>query len=440
MSMRSLCRLREVAFWWLDSLTGGAIRNAYNELKKFDAMDSRSTQLLEHQQSALQRLLQHAVRTTKFYQNFEGSFCLTDFPVINKNIIREQQDDFISNKYDKRRLIVMTTSGSTGTPFTCYQDLGKKKRVHAEVIFYSEKAGYSVGNNLIFLRAITPKSRKSRLKQWIQNETLLDISKLDDDHIRVLLRTIERVSRMGSVILAYASTYDAFKDYFRRNGYSAVGSSKIHGLISSSEMLFDDTRDAMSKAFNCRCLSRYSNQENGIIGQDDIENNTFILNEAHYIVETLKMDADEPAVEGEVGRVVITDLYNYAMPMIRYDTGDIGAITYVERNGIKKRAITNFGGRRIDVVYDCNGKRLSSHSISNAFWSFPEIKQFQFIQESETDYVVKLKVTREFKQRLALEEWLLSLLGPEARITIELVDDIPVLASGKRRYIVNKMS
>ena len=93
----------------------------------------------------------------------------------------------------------------------------------------------------------------------------------------------------------------------------------------------------------------------------------------------------------------------------------------------------------IDVVYDCNGKRLSSHSISIAFWSFPEIKQFQFIQESETDYVVKLKVTREFKQRLALEEWLLSLLGPEARITIELVDDIPVLASGKSRYIFNKM-
>ncbi len=152
------------------------------------------------------------------------------------------------------------------------------------------------------------------------------------------------------------------------------------------------------------------------------------------------MDADEPAVEGQVGRIVITDLYNYAMPMIRYDTGDIGSITYVERNGVKKKAITNFGGRRVDVVYDCHGKRLSPHSITNAFWSFREIWQFQFIQESETQYTVKINVTDEFERRREMEALLLRLLGSEAEITIELVDDIPVLASGKRKYIANKMN
>lgn len=415
------------------------MKKAYHELNAFDAMDSRSAQLAEHQQSALQKLLQHAVNTTRFYGNTLGS-CLTDFPIINKNIIREQQDRFMSSKYDKTELVAMATSGSTGTPFICYQNRGKKKRVNAEVIHYSEKAGYSVGTNLIYLRAITDKSRKSRLHQWIQNETLLDISNLDDEHIERFLGDIEKASRIGSMMLAYASTYDALKDYFRRKGHSAVGSSKIHGLVSSSEMLFDDTRVAMSEAFNCRCFSRYSNQENGIIGQDDTENNTFILNEAHYIVEILTMDADEPAVEGQVGRIVITDLYNYAMPMIRYDTGDIGSITYVERNGVKKKAITNFGGRRVDVVYDCHGKRLSPHSITNAFWSFREIWQFQFIQESETQYTVKINVTDEFERRREMEALLLRLLGSEAEITIELVDDIPVLASGKRKYIANKMN
>jgi len=59
----------------------------------------------------------------------------------------------------------METSGSTGTPFTCFQDLGKKLRVKAEVIYYSEKAGYSLGNNLIFLRVITKESQKSKIKQ-----------------------------------------------------------------------------------------------------------------------------------------------------------------------------------------------------------------------------------------------------------------------------------
>lgn len=307
-------------------------------------------------------------------------------------------------------------------------------------IFYSEKAGYSVGSNLIYLRAITAESHKSRLHQWIQNETLLDISNLDDEHIERLLGDIEKASRIGSMMLAYASTYDALKDYSRRKGHSAVGSSKIHGLVSSSEMLFDDTRDAMSEAFNCRCFSRYSNQENGIIGQDDTENNTFILNEAHYIVEILKMDADELATEGQVGRIVVTDLYNYAMPMIRYDTGDIGSITYVQRNGIKKKAITSFGGRRVDVVYDCHGKRLSPHSIGNAFWSFPEIHQWQFVQESKTQYTIKINIKGKFERRSKVQAMLLRLLGDEAEITIEFVDDIPVLASGKRKYIASKVS
>lgn len=415
------------------------MKNAYRELKTFDAMDSRSAKLAEHQQSALRNLLQHAVNTTRFYGNIRGS-CLSDFPVINKNIIREQQDRFMSSKYDKTELVTMATSGSTGTPFICYQNRGKKKRVNAEVIFYSEKAGYSVGSNLIYLRAITAESHKSRLHQQIQNETLLDISNLDDEHIERLLGDIEKASRIGSMMLAYASTYDALKDYFRRKGHSAVGSSKIHGLVSSSEMLFDDTRDAMSEAFNCRCFSRYSNQENGIIGQDDTENNTFILNEAHYIVEVLKMDADEPTTEGQVGRIVITDLYNYAMPMIRYDTGDIGSITYVQRNSVKKKAIANFGGRRVDVVYDCHGKRLSPHSIGNAFWSFPEIHQWQFVQESKTQYTIKINIKGKFERRSKVQAMLLRLLGDEAEITIEFVDDIPVLASGKRKYIASKVS
>lgn len=435
----AMCRLRNAAFWYLDSVRGRPIGEAYQELQELDRMDSRSTEMLNHQQLALDNLLQHAISTTKFYEDIKAS-SLADFPVVNKNIIRDKQDDFISKKYNKSRLITMTTSGSTGTPFICYQNLAKKQRVNAEVIYYSRKAGYSVGSNLIFLRAITEESHKSRLHQWIQNETLLDISNLDDEHIEKLLNSIEKASREGSMILAYASTYDALRDYFRRKGFSAVGNSRIHGVVSSSEMLFDDTREAMTEAFRCPCLSRYSNQENGIIGQDDIENNIFILNEAHYIVETLMMDADGPTREGEVGRIVITDLYNYAMPMIRYDTGDIGSISYVERNGIQKKAITNFGGRKVDVVFDCHGKRLSPHSITNRFWSFPEIRQFQFIQESKTQYTVKISVRDEFRQQTEMREMLLQLLGDEADIKIEVDDEIPVLSSGKRKYIVSRIS
>src|SRR5690606_23201883 len=119
------------------------------------------------------------------------------------------------------------------------------------------------------------------------------------------------------VLLAYASTYDALKDYILMEQNLSIKNIKFAGLISSSEILYDDTRKAMSEFFKCKVYSRYSNQENGVIGQDEDQNNVFVLNEANYIVEIFKLDEDVLASEGEVGRIVITDLYNYAMPMIR---------------------------------------------------------------------------------------------------------------------------
>lgn len=431
-------KLRSLAFWFLDALKGRTVKKAYTELKTFDATDSRSARFAEHQKSTLQKLLQHAMNTTKFYKKIQSD-CLSDFPIIDKNIIKNQQDDFMSNKYDIDKLFTMTTSGSTGIPFTCYQNIEKKRRVNAEVIYYSEKAGYSVGKKLIYLRAVTKENYKSKLYQWIQNETLLDICDLDDKRIEKLLRKIDRASRRGSVILSYGSTLEAIKDYFRRKGMSGLRKNNVLGVISGADMLFDDTRDAISSVCQCRCFSRYSNQENGIIGQDDAENNVFILNEADYLVEILRMDKDIPAGEGEVGRIIITDLYNYAMPMIRYDTGDIGSITFIERGGIFKKAITNFGGRKVDMIFDCYGDLLSPHKISNNLWSFSEIQQYQFIQESKINYTLKINTQDRFVRQKEMEALLEKLLGDEAIIKIEEVEEIPVLASGKRKYIVNNM-
>jgi phenylacetate-CoA ligase len=437
MIANAMCKLRGLAFWSLDALKGGTIRKAYLELKTFDEADSRSDILVEHQKSALQMLLQHAINTTEFYKNNKD--CLSDFPIVDKNIIKNQQNDFMSKRYNKAELFTMTTSGSTGVKLICYQDKEKKKRVYAEAIFYSGTAGYSVGKNLIYLRAISEENNKSRFLQWIQNETLLDICNLDDKRIEDILYCIDKASISGSMILAYASTFEAFKDYFRRKGMPKVGKGRVSGIVSTSEMLFDDTRDIISRAFHCPCFSRYSNQENGIIGQDDIEDNIFIINEAHYIIEVLKVDSDILAEEGEVGRIVITDLYNYAMPMIRYDTGDIGSTVYIQRNGVSKKAIANFGGRQVDMVFDCSGNRLSPHIITVNFWRFPEIQQYQFIQESRINYTLKINAQGGFVRQKEMETLLKKMLGDKAVINMEMVREIPVLSSGKRKYIVNNM-
>jgi len=431
-----LTAIRNKLFWSYDQLNGGRIDRAYLELKKFNEVDSNSASLINHQKKVLGQLLEHAVNRTEYYGQLKGAGRdLNDFPIVNKHLIREEQDKFIASPFDKNKLYMMATSGSTGAPFVCYQDVDKKKRVKAEVIYYSEKLGYAVGKRIIVLRAVVDQSRKSNLEQWMQNIVQIDVSTMDDERIVRLLSEIENLSRGGSLLLAYASTYDILKDFIMRKGMAY--NCGIFGLVSISEMFFDKTRKVMAEAFKCKCVSRYSNQENGILGQDDFINNAFLLNEAHYIFEVLKTDSDTPAKTGEIGRIVITDLYNYAMPMIRYDTGDMGMISTMQYQDISKNVITNFGGRKIDMIYDADGNFLSPHKISVAFWQYPELTQFQFVQKGAKEYLVRLNVLGQFAKQKELEAELASMLGDSARIEFEYTDFIPSLESGKRKYIQN---
>ena len=148
------------------------------------------------------------------------------------------------------------------------------------------------------------------------------------------------MSKKGrAVVLGYGSTYTAIKDYAIRKEIERFSGVNLKGCISGSDMLFDETREVISKVFGgIPVVSRYSNEENGVIGQDEGNNNVFTINEAGYIVEICD-DVGRRLPEGTLGRIVVTDLFNYAMPMIRYDTGDMGAISVFDINGRKKRCI-----------------------------------------------------------------------------------------------------
>lgn len=364
---------------------------------------------------------------------------LIDWPVVNKRELRENKDSHLSSLHKEENLISMSTSGSTGTPFSCLQDINKKKHVNAEVIYYSGKTGYKIGQRIIYIRSLVKKVAKSPLQQFLSNIYQLNSKDLSDKGVEKLLHQIKKLSAgSGAIILSYASTLDAFRKYFEKHGYNAVRDCKVFGIISGSEMLYDVTRKSMERAFCCKCFSRYSNEENGILGQDEVENNVFLDNRASYVVEILKFDSDEPAPIGEVGRIVVTDLYNYAMPMVRYDTGDAGAWVEVMHNGKKRTAIGNFAGRAVDIIFDCDGNQISPHMITNGMWKFEGISQFQFVQKTKTGYEMKICAGSSYDKDDLLEV-LHSIVGEKASIEITPVDEIPILSSGKRRYIVNEM-
>ncbi len=436
--MNFLASLRSHAFWLIDFVKGGKVKAAYERVKRIDLSNSDDDAVIQHINSAWEDLRDHACTTTPFYASYAHR-SIKEFPVITKQDIRNAEENFFSSAFKREDLITMSTSGSTGTPFVCYQNGLKKRSVNAEVIYYSEKLGYSLGENLSYIRTVVKKNKKSSFKQFVQNQTLINCKSLGDEEIKTMLAKLASFYRRAPItVLAYASTYTAIKDYLARSGITKIENANVRGFISGSDMLFDQTREAISSAFgNVPVVSRYSNEENGVLGQDEGINNVFVINEANYIIEILDEDGNV-LPDGCRGRIVVTDLYNYAMPMIRYDTGDVGAITMVDIAGRKKRCISDFGGRRVDVIYDATGNPLSPHAITNAMWEFTDVTQFQLVQTDRSKYVLRLNADDSFSRVAELSAVIGAILGNGAELEIRRENEIPVLASGKRRYIVNE--
>ena len=151
------------------------------------------------------------------------------------------------------------------------------------------------------------------------------------------------------------------------------------------------------------------------------------------------MEEDKPAKVGDEGRIVVTDLFNRAVPLIRYDTGDVAILKSTRTPGIKVPVFEKVGGRRVDYIFDTKGNMVSPYVINTPMHEFLEIQQYQFIQEGAKDYKMLLNLCSndEFKREDEMVEMLKSFLGKDAVIFVEYVKEIPVLKSGKRKQVVN---
>ena len=152
----------------------------------------------------------------------------------------------------------------------------------------------------------------------------------------------------------------------------------------------------------------------------------------------MKLNSDEKAEPGELGRVVITDLFNYAMPMIRYDTGDLAVRKQTSDCRWNTICLERIEGRKADITYTAEGEPISPSTWGVLFWEFPDIKQYQIIQESRTEYVIRMNVEKDRYDEAKLYTLVKNVVG-DVKIQFEYVDEIPVLSSGKFKRSICKI-
>lgn len=433
--------LKRKKFWINDFLHGGDMWRAFREIR-FIYENPEKGEVIR--QKRLQELIKFAKQNVPYYRKWNGKLeSLSDFPVMNKQIFLQHYADFLTPKKlipgQKGELHIQRTSGSTGTPFEVPQDTRCRTRRIAAIKFGNELVGFHSFEPMVHLRSMKQYySGDPSVINKDLNITYADNANLNDKKIKDIIDVIN--STKAKVVRGYTTPIDIICSYAISHHLPFVNHPTF---ITGGEGLLESLRKKIVNELHCNVISQYANEENGVIGQTVLngKGTTMILNRASCFVEILKFDSDKPATAGELGRVVVTDFSNYAFPMIRYDIGDVASMGEV-RNGILM-SIDNLVGRKSDLVYDTNGKIVDmANSIPPEIHNNLKIQQWQFIQEGEKEYTLRL-VSADAEVRRSPEHFerlMQELLGQDAIVHIEYPNELPVLSSGKRKIVICKLN
>lgn len=409
-------------FWEEDRLNGSIIKSQYDQIKEVIRKKD-----LEWGKSQLKKIKKHAINETAFYKDLNENDL---FPVINKTIILNNYDTFKARSGFIYPLHVSSTSGSTGTPFSIMQDYKKRCRTIADLKVFGELADYPSHERMIFFRVLNNHFKRTKDQEDRENIYYIDSSLLDEEHLYSMIQVI--LEKQPRIIFSYSSTLVELSKFAEKKGYCKNDFS-LKSILCAGEGISEKDRQQMSEIFGCKVFRRYSDMELGILAQDMGDGGKYHLNIGSYYFECLKLNSDEPVNPGEIGRIVITDLFNYAFPIIRYDTGDIGVLGYEDNVPF----FSEIFGRSRDVVYTPEGILVSPAKISTSMWGLKGLKQWQFIQETNNEYTICLNGDQGL-DTLMIYNNIKEIFGPNAIISIKLVDEIPILSSNKRRAIINR--
>lgn len=427
--------IRRWAFNGLDALQGGKLKKL-KEVNKREIAEGVTPEYIERR---IAKLLAYAGEHSPFYRQYGTSGKLTDFPVMNKgDYLKHYEEIPCEGSKEKGTVYSLSTSGSTGTPFTVICDGDKMNRVNMNFISCMELNGFRMGMKRGEFRVWIPgKNTISSWKSFKNNLLMIDISNMGDDALEGICQRIKK--EKIQVLVSYSSALTALSQYIARKNIE-VKEWEVEMIFAMGEALPWDTYHLLTEEFGFSPVRSYGNNENGFIAIQLGEEKGYTIDLYNFYVEILKLDSDEPAAPGELGRIVVTDYYNKTFPMIRYDTGDTGMMEVrTDEKGRVHGTLTEIYGRRGSLLFNCKGEPLSIHVFMNVLINLEGIvHQAKCIQWDQTRYELLLNADRDKIDEGEVVGLYRRYLGEEAEIQVTYVDEIPIQASGKRMVCENR--
>lgn len=366
---------------------------------------------------------------------------LQQMPILTKDIIRGRFDALKSDDLASRKWIYNTSGGSTGEPVRFIQDNHYLARSAAVKMTFSWLAGCDIGEPQVYLWGserdiIEGKEHlRARMFTWLTNSVYINAFRMTEEKMRGFINLINL--RRPSLIVSYAEPLYEMAVFAEQAGIPIVPQSAI---ITSAGMLYPFMREKMEQVFHCRVYNRYGSREVGDIAceRDGMEG-LWVAPWGNYIEIVDEQGNRVP--DGEEGDILVTNLNNEAMPLIRYKIGDRGVL--LPRDPHKSQpygqVLKSLLGRNLDVFRTSDGTLVYAAYFINVLFFKNWIEKYQVIQKDYKHILFKIVLSGSQPPQSELDQIISRtriLFGQDCRVDFEFLNEIPVTSSGKYRYTI----
>lgn len=427
---------------------GGAWQRYYSRLLESEKYDLNK--LTELQGKLVCNLLKDACQYVPYYRenlvNYnivaveEWQEALKELPLLDKAVVRRNSEQFVSDFYDRTKLIKLNTSGTTGTPLTVYVAPEARQLNYA---FFARskkwagvegrhiKSGTFAGRTIV-----SPNQKKPPFwrKNFIANNTLFSSYHLSESNLGTY---VEKLIKLQPVFIdSYPSSIAVVAEYCLNNHITSI---RPRAVITSAETLFAHQREKIENAFGCMVFDQYGCTEQAVFASQCAAGQ-YHVNPEYGLLEVVdKIGNVVP--DGTVGEFVCTGFTNKAMPLIRYKIGDMGALSTKKCEcGLNFPVIEKIVGRADDALITPDGRLVGR--LDPVFKGVASsIKETQIVQQSRE--LIRIKIVQDSGYQPEHGDYivkeLVKRMGNDIQFQIEFVDEIPRTKSGKFRAVVNGM-
>ena len=405
------------------------------------------------QQSRLSVLLKHALQTVPYYRRIASKLDvgeanlhtvrLSQIPLLTKENVNRFGQDLVSDRYELGNLLQSSTGGSTGTPMRFMRTNECVARRKAQESIFDGMMGYRPGCRVgLFVAAAHTSGARPGLKQNIRNATCERMIRFDpnracNSYLKDFQRQFEK--HQPEYIRCFPNSLVLFAEYARSVG---VCYDFVRGISVTGENVYDWQRGLFREVFGAPIFERYATKECGVIAGSEHGNDVMRVFTPGVLLEVVDRDG-HPCLEDQVGRIVVTDLFNFAMPLIRYDIGDLGAVRMDKSSssGGAVPLLSKLLGRDRDIIVDSDGIPRPGYLFVELIGQQETSAQFQFVQESRNR--MSINSVAERKDSDVVERVLngaRDILGDKIEVVVNYVDRIERDPSGKYSYVISRLS